>query len=86
MAYTHVNCLDQNPPVCCRSAWDSSGEVVRKLMSLGSWLLLCRSVNMLCCCRRSVAAVSSDEVLSKELFGPRAVGVIQCFAGFGAPE
>lgn len=41
---------------------------------------------MLCCCRRSVAAVSSDEVLSKELFGPRAVGVIQCFAGFGAPE
>lgn len=84
--YTHVDCLDQNPPVCCRSAWDSSGEVVRKLMSLGSRLLLCRSVNMLCCCCRSVAAVSSDEVLSKELFRPRGVDVFQCFTGLGAPE
>lgn len=53
VAHTQVNCLDQNPPVHCRSAWASAGEAVRKLVSLESQLLLLHArvcVCVLCCC------------------------------------
>lgn len=58
-------------------------------MSLGSQLLLLHvrgGVYMLCYCCRSVAVVSSDDVLSKELLRSRDIGVIQCFAGFNPHE
>lgn len=80
-----MNCLDQNLPVRCRSVWDSPEEAVRKLMSLRSQLLLLHirgGVYVSCYCCRSVAVVSSDEVLSKDLLRSRGIGVIQCFAGF----
>lgn len=53
VAHTQVNCLDQNPPVHYSSAWVSAGEAVRKLVSLGSQLLLLHvrvCVCVLCCC------------------------------------
>ena len=41
---------------------------------------------VMCYCCRSVAVVSSDEVLSKELLRSRGIGVIQCFTGFDPHE
>lgn len=79
MAYTPENCLDQNPPVCSGSVWDSAGDVVRKL-SLGFQLLLLHvhgGVYLSFYCCRSVAVVSPNDVLlSKGLLRSAGIGVI----------